>query len=416
MRKEVKVDLSGLLKDTSSSKYPKGFGIDDITLRGDMNGIRYTLVTDEGARFINLFGLSVEVDSGDIALGYFPSKDSYIKIGNIFDGIRVAMFGKSKDTPFNSEDYRYILECLKVNPKFRASHTDDLEEIVKEKDIKLPYKSIILNLIASRSNKQYSKSFQNFLRGSGADGRWVTSLIKDCVSISLSLENVARDYFWNFISESNTQEILDNSKLSVVELLESRKPNLESLMLKYLSYGIPIEFLTAMKSYGFGSKQRKACFPGGGKSLKYELSRMSDSVLLNIGECLSSLSYVDGGAQFPSMVKTYNIMDLMRAINVETEVLFSLEILKDGNGSLYSGISKKFNFDDLLLDSQLTEKDFIVYMDKYQGRFLSLVDRGSVYSRNVSFGQYSFLSFGGRMIESSGMVFQRAISKVLKKF
>lgn len=416
MRKEVRVDLSELLKCNNSSKYSRGFGTDDVTLRGDIGGIKYTLVTDEGARFINLFGLSIDVDSGNIALGYFPNRDSYIMIGNIFDGIRVAMFGKSKDTPFNNEDYRYILECLKINPKFRASHIDDLEEIVKEKNVKLPYNSIILNLIAFKSSKQYSKSFQSFLRGSGKDGKWVVTLIKSCIDISLRMENVAREYFWNFISEENTQEVIDNSKLSVIELLESRKPNLESLMLKYLGIGIPIEFLTALKSYGFGSKQRKACFPGAGKNLKFELSRMSDSVLFNIGECLSSLSYIDGGAQFPPMVKTYNILDLMRAVNVETEVLFSLEILKEGNGTLYSGISKKLNFDDLFLDSQLTEKDFIVYMDKYRGRFLSLIDRGSVYSRNVLFGQYSFLSFGGRMLESSGMVFQRAISKVLKKF
>lgn len=416
-RTEVTVDVSKLIQDTEGLRYPKNFGVNSM-LKKSGTSISYILVTEASARFINLFGLTVDVDSGDIALGYFPNSERYISIGNVYEHLRDKMFGpkvrdiKDSKKRILDSDLKFIIEDLKINPKYRQQHKEDIEALFKNLGSETKYDSIILNLVYERTYSDIPKYMQDFLT-SFDDGKWIKSFISECIKYAKDMESVSRDFFNNFIAEPDADKVLDNSKMSLKELLEGRTPNLDTLIMKYLGYGIPIDLLLGLKSYGFGIKQRNSVYPSTGSR---SLDNLPVAMAINVGERLSSLSYVEVGNVGDTLIQVYNIMDIVRAVDAESEILFSLEMIREKNPSLYTGISKRLGIDDALLDCKLSDENFITNLTRYEDRFLSLIDRGSMYSRNVNFSQYHFLAFSTRMLDSSGRIFKKAINRVMKKF
>ena len=414
----VEVDLTKLFKDTSELRYRRDFGADSQYFSNNRSYgdtfIQYVHVIDAGERFINLFGLSVGVNSGDIALGYSPNGDSYIRVANIYDRMNKLMFSTNKRI-IGDDDMRYILESIKLNPELASTTViEDVKDIASLNGFDIKYQSVILNAISYKNNKSFSKEVQRFFDTNSRDGMWLRKLISECVSMSCDLEAVARDYFGNFISEDSWKDVLSNSSKDIGTILEEKSPNMESLMIKYMSYGVPAELLHGFRAYGFGVKQRRSLITPYMKGVVY---RTDPKMLYSFAEALSSLAYVDNGANIPPQVRTYNILDMIRSSGWEMNMLFSLDVIRQyRNDSLYQSLSKRFSLDDLLMECKITEKDFVLNMDKYSGRFVSLVDRGSMYSRGVSFKQYQFLIYSKRMIESSGNLFQKASEMVLKKF
>ena len=418
MRKHIDVDMSKVTGEyNSNSRYFKTFGTDCSVFRGKNGGLKYTLVLDEDAKFINLFGLVVDVTSGDIALGYFPEPDKYILVGNIYGIMKKAMFGKASSDEFTDDELRYILECLKLNPKyFCDSIIEDIKTEHSEKSNKTEYDSVILNLVANRRRSNVSKDLQYFFSVSDK-GEFVVEIVKKCMELSYEMQSVAKDFFGNFISEKGPSDVIRDADKGLVTLAESRQPNIEGLMIKYKSLGVPMDLLIALKSYGFGIKQRMSCFPRR-NSWKYrDLSSMTTDEALRIGELLSSLAYIDSGVSVPVMIKTYNIMDLLRASNQEQNMLFSIEVLsKYKNPTLYASLSKKYNLEDILLEGKMSEQDFLLNASRYGERYLSLIDRGGMYTRDVLFSQYQFSTYSSTMIMNAGKVFERACDMVIKKF
>lgn len=416
-RTNITIDVSNLLNETSGTRYPKLYGTQSC-MGSQGAKLNVELVTDANAKFINLFGLSVDADSGDVALGYFPNNSQYICVGNFYEMLRTLMFGtKKKDLEdsrkrIQNSDFKFILEDLKINPKYRSNHYEDIEHLFKSSGSATKYDSVILNLVYERLSSGVPKYMKSFL-DSCSDGVWVRTLINQCILLSQDLESVSRDFFNNFIAESGSLEVVSNSRDTLKDSIEGRKPNLDSLMLKYISYGIPIDFLLGLKSYGFGIKQRKSVLPSTGVR---SLSSLPVSTVAGIGEKLSSLTYVEVGQIEESLIHVYNIMDLIRATGTESEILFSIEMLREKNSSLYTGISKRLGLDDIFLDCKISDKDFISGITRYEDRFLNLIDRGSMYSRNITFEQYSLVSFSSKMLESSGKLFQKAVGRVIKKF
>ena len=76
-RTNITIDVSNLLNETSGTRYPKLYGTQSC-MGSQGAKLNVELVTDANAKFINLFGLSVDADSGDVALGYFPNNSQYI--------------------------------------------------------------------------------------------------------------------------------------------------------------------------------------------------------------------------------------------------------------------------------------------------------------------------------------------------
>ncbi len=419
MRNDIEIDVSKLVKDyNSSSKYTKYFGGYEFSNTND-DKFMMTLVEDEDARFINLFGLSVDIKSGDVALGYFPDPNRYIKVNNFYNMLRKEMFNKVSSREFSDDELRYIFEYLKLNPKyFCDSEIKNVIDYHTESNTGIEFDSIILNLLSSKAKSNMSKDMEYFYKVS-RDGDFVVNIIRRCISLMYDLQSVAKDYFRNFISEKNSKELLafSDKGLSISDILDSSQPNLESLMLKYISYGIPIDFLIALSSYGFGIKQRMSCFPGKGSWKYRDLTSTDSGEILRVGELLSSLAYIDNGSAVPAMVKVYNIMDLLRALDQEQNMLFALEVLSIyKNSTLYTSMMKKYNLEDILLEGKLTEQDFLLNVSRYGERYLSLIDKGGMYTRGVLMSQYQFSTFSRNMVMNSGRLFEKAYSMVKKKF
>ena len=413
---KVIVDVGDLRRDLREDGVDKYFASFSkyLSCAGKSDAIEYNLVTEADERFINLFGLSVGVESGDIALGLFPENDSYIRVGNIYDMINREMF-RSKKRVLNDEDMRFILEELKLNPSM-VSHRVALEidNMLEGANVELKYNSIILNAISLRKEKNISSEVKRFIDKNDLDGLWVRKLITSCIDMYMDLEEVAREFFGNFISEDSSVDVLDKADKSVGEISKSRTPNMESLMLKYIKYNIPIELLYALKSYGFGIKQRKNLV-----SLahgKYRVSSVNNDALFMVGESLSSLSYMEA-RYTANMTATYNILDLLKASGWEMNTLFSMEVYRTyKNRSMIERILSRFNIYEMLYEHNVTSDDFMKGIESYGDRFLTLVDRGCMYSRNVTMKQYSFLIYSRDMIRNSGRVFEKASEMVLKKF
>ena len=102
----VTYDFSEIDKEFKKSSYSRSTKLLEDILSGTVcerkRSTGYKKVLDSGARFINLFGLFVDVNSGDIALGLFPNPNDYISIGNIYDLIakyqeRIELLEKERE-------------------------------------------------------------------------------------------------------------------------------------------------------------------------------------------------------------------------------------------------------------------------------------------------------------------------------
>ena len=82
---------------------------------GSSSVLRIKIVEDTNPQFINLFGVNIDLISGDIALGLHILKSEYIKVGNIQDVIANVWFKGDKGL-VSTLDLKYILELLKLDP------------------------------------------------------------------------------------------------------------------------------------------------------------------------------------------------------------------------------------------------------------------------------------------------------------
>ena len=49
-----------------------------------------------------------------------------------------------------NSDFKFILEDLKINPKYRSNHYEDIEHLFKSSGSATKYDSVILNLVYER--------------------------------------------------------------------------------------------------------------------------------------------------------------------------------------------------------------------------------------------------------------------------
>lgn len=411
MIETVNVDISKLCDEYNrDASYIKGFGNGSF-LSDTRNMLTYNLVTDENARFICVFGVFVNIDNGDVALGMCPNPNRYIRITNFYEQMHSFMNLKKKDK-LDIEVYKYLLEWLKINPSYVSEHHEEFKsyvsEMLKGKNRgKGDINSIVLNLVRQADKDRGKLTGDNIIFGN----EYVEHLIEWCLNFLTECQTLSRDFFGQFIYEENIQEVLDIADMGITKLSESNLPNVEAKFVKLLIYDIPYDLLIAIRSYGFGIKNRSKLLSVFGR----RGARSKD--ILKVGEILSSLSYIDSGESIPVMWKTYNILDILRAVGGENELLFSLEVLtKYKNSSLLEGLVKKYNLNDIIKDCEMSYKDFMINVDKYNKRFVRLIDAVGAYAREVRFHQYAFSSLSSISVLSSGKVFEKAGSMILSKF
>lgn len=412
MEKWVSVNIKDLLDIGSTLNYPKSYGIQTFRKPGkkrNRNSIDLCIVTDENAQFVSLFGLSVDLISGNIALGIFPRSNEYVKIGNVKDFISRAWFN-GKKIP-QSIDLKYILELMKLDPVYYQDDIEqevrdsfDLDGSVADKD----FCSIVVKYIKMRYRKSETDESEYF-HNLAKRGEFIPKLASDMIDYFIVYEDAARDYFGAFITEQTDQDISKLSKCSLKEVETSREPNLEALTVRYISMGIPEVFLSALKSYGFEIKDRKSLFNRGRR-----VSMYSDSEILDIGIALSSIFYSRNVLK-KELILGYNLMDLLRAVNWDQNILFSIDCITDlKSKAVWESVMNRFNVYDILKERNFSEKELVFAVNTYRNSIMCRIDWGMCYNRVAKPAQYKMTSYSPGHLENAGKVFEMSLTMLSK--
>lgn len=424
MKETIVVDLSRLHSDTKNLKFKKKFGSNKYIFRNNGNitsSISFVKVVDEPEPFINLFGLSVGTETGNIALGLFPNPNSYILLGNFFKIFAKRVFNGNLPEYI---DKKLLLELLKVNPvlflhnlnsNLNSMYLDFRNSGVQKSN------SIIMELVRKFESVKESKTV---VKSIGVDVENVFSFVYECVNKFLDCQKLAVEYFGAFISELTSDEVLSTlSKYSnTSDLLESSVPNLNSRYLKFLDYKIDTDFLLALSSFGIGIKQRRS------------ILNVLDSITVSeqgfeyvfYASVLGSFSYMDYSLcdkssdvlkQDYDKIICYNIIDMIHAIGWENAFMYSLDIIKEfKNYSAYLKLKDKYHLCDFWLENKIDESLFVKTLNFYNLNILPKIDCGSMYTREVKFSQYGLPVFSTKQMINSGRVFSEVGNLVLKKF
>lgn len=422
MRENVKIDLSKLIDETKSLKYRRDFGVHNPYLSNSNSlnpNLELVRVTDEGAKFLNLYGLFVDIESGDIALGMFPDPDDYYCVENIYSIISSKMFGSSKMPSYVDE--KYVLECLKIGASYSK---DSIYEAVisdyNESDgVDIKYDSVIMNIAESWNHRNKLPKELTTFDSNRSDSRYIYNIMDSCVQILQSLEKTATQFYGAFISEGSVKDVLDTLDEStlVVDLLNGSEPNLEKLTILYMGYGIPLDFLLALKSYGLGIKQRKMIYQGL-KGLKANWKQSSRGQIMDYIDMLSSMRYLNDRDVNTDKIKVtcFNVIDLIRAVERENDLFFSIDlIIRFKNRSVFDSLESKFSINDIMLENKISEEEFVKCLRDYMINVYPMINNGSVYTRKVLSTQYSMASFSPYQIRNAGRTFERLNKMILKK-
>lgn len=426
MKETIVVDLVRLHSDTKNLKYKKKFGTNKSILNNKSNvsgSIKFEKVSDEPEPFINLFGLSVGTETGNIALGLFPNPNCYILIGNVFKIFASRVFHSNSLPEY--VDKKLLLELIKVNPllfiqnfanEFKNMYLDFLSSDVQKSN------SIILELVRNREASK-EKSV-NATQSIGVSIEGLINFAYECVNKFEEWQKLAVEYFGAFISESDTKEMSETlSKYkNTDELLESSVPNLNARFIKFLKYGIDVDFLIALSSFGFGIKQRKWLL----NILKNITFSDRGIDYIFYASILGSFSYMDYNIcekgedvvkkQYDKII-CYNIIDMLHAVRWDNAFMFSLGLIKDfKNFTAYERLKEKYSLQDFWLESRIEEKLFVQVLNYYNLNILPKIDAGSMYTREVKFSQYSLPVFSIKQMMNSGRVFSEISDILLKRF
>ena len=406
------IDIDEIIQIASNSKYwsSKGdFGrsIFKSKDKNYKNRIEIEVITDKEAQFINLFGVFVDLNSGDIALGLFPRSNEYVKVGNAFNLFLKIWVGNSK---IKGVDMKYITELLKLDP---VHYKDDIVKEIRnsldrheDENLFHDYKSVSLRYIKSLKRLTYEKEM-NYLYNLVSCDLFLQNAISEVVRLSRKLESIARDYYGIFLTEQRDSDIRKFDGEDLAKCLSSNEANMESLTIRYLKYGFPLVFLNAMKSYGFMIKERNALFANK-KILKKEL--------IPIGMALSSMTYsID--TFHKERVLAYNFMDLMRAVSWDSNILFSLErIVETKSKKIWDFLMNKFHMNEILSELNVSEKDFVLEIDSYRKSILNNIDWGMCYKRRAQRPQYKMLSYSPYQIDNAGRLSNMVLSIINNRF
>lgn len=422
MKEKVVIDLTRLHNDTKNLKFKKKFGANKSILLNKSNisgSIRITKVSDEPEPFINLFGLFVGTNTGNIALGLFPNPNCYILIGNVFELFAKRVFHSN----FLPEyiDKKLLLELLKVNPLlFLKNLNEDLGGMYLDfvnSDIQKS-NSIILELVRKRENLKEKSLNSNKTISVSIEG--IVNFVYECVTTFEEWQKLAVEYFGAFISESDSKELSDVilKYKSTEELFESSSPNLNARFIKFLNYGIDVDFLIALSSFGIGIKQRRNIL----NVIKNIIASNSGIEYIFYASVLGSFSYMDYNTMDDiksnyNKVICYNIIDMLHAVCRDNAFEFSLGLIKNSqNFTVYESLRDKYSLQDFWLENRLEQKLFVQVLNFYNLYILPKIDAGSMYTREVKFPQYNLPVFSIKQTMNAGRVFSEIGDILLKRF
>lgn len=372
------------------------------------NNLELTIIEDEKARFIRLFGVEVDLNTGNIAFGMFPDPDEYIYIDNLYEIISKQWFGKKK-FPKNI-DFSYIVELLKLDPDFYQLEIEqEVSESLKNSiEIKDPSKSIMVTLMRDKMGVS-SEDLDAFSRACACK-KVIYPITEACLNIYLECSNVSRNLYQSYISEESDDEVREAAEHHFDPA--RRGPNIESLTLSYISKGIPSLLLHEAKSYGYRVKERSGVF---NKGTNISASKYSPSDIVDIGKALSSMFYARK-IMDKEAVLAYNFIDMLRSVGWEQNIYFALDtIVEYKSKAVWESLMNRFHMYDILNDMHLSETRLVQGITSYRGVEMPKVQSGACYGRFTTLTQYKFVSYSVHQIKEAGMVFESTFA-LLKKF
>lgn len=404
-------------------------GMDFLRVDGGNNAsrARFCVVEGEEAKFVNLFGVFVDVTSLSLAFGYFPNSNSFIKLQNqslkeifesyLLEGVRK----KDREDVFDNIeiDYKYVIEVFKTKNLQEAK--DAIFEYIKslfdsDKDsLCTDYDSLLLNIIASKEkflSRVSEPDTYAFLKRDKFE-RSIDSFIKRMYYIGGTLEELAKYFFWPSIAED---DFIENLKM------KSGDGSLEKLYQYYINADVPSEFLSACISYGIGIKDRnlihKSHVSENYLYLEERYKRMYDRTM----EKVSSMSYIIESVSYGSskndfvLSLCFNIIDLLRCSGWLDYLMYSVDMIRIyKNRTLYDSIVKKTGIRDILEDNLVREVDFVKAINRYID-FYYLYNSGSMYRMRASLNKFNFSSYTKRQLDNVGPMLENSVGMILKKF
>jgi len=301
------------------------------TIPGLINdkNIHFTIVEDEPEIFINLCGVNIGLNTGDIALGLFTRRDKYVKVSNIKSVINDVWFGKLNNENLNIDiDIKYILNLLKLSDKlYKNDIIDNVLSRVKENENNLSPKSITLRYIREKIGKNvYSPEGFYFL--------W---LVKEDKVIS-SLMTKLNDYC----------KVLNTLYIQMFVM----KDDLIDIIYKYKQIGVE-----PCISYELISRGKFI------NNIKIGYDNSKTSALLFESSCKDEETL------------SYNFMNIARSTGWEQNVLFGIEsIVEDNNVRILNKVLERFNIPEILNDMGLDIQEFIKGINKYKKELLPKLD------------------------------------------
>ena len=415
MERDVTVNIKGLLDIGRRTQYSKEFGYSYFRSRGRKakeGEITLKIIEDDEAQFISLFGVFVDLKSGNIALGMFPRADEYICTGNLYKLLAKIWFDSSKMP--EAIDKKYVIELLKIDPVYyqdeivqEVSDAFDLSGSIEEK-----YNSVTLFYMKDKYRTYGGKEFEYF-RKLIKNGTLISDTVASLINVYITQESIARDYYGAFLTEQYDSDFEKFRGKSLEEVINAKDPNIESLTVRYLKEGLPIVFLNALKSYGFDIKDRKNLF-NKSQPRNIKKSNYSGSEIIDIGLALSSMFY-SRNVMKKELLLGYNFMDMLRAVNWEQNILFSLDLMVDIKSKVvWESLLKRFHIYEIMDEQGLSEKELVQAVDAYRKTILSQIDWGICYKRMAIINQYKMLSYSPTQLDNAGRIFEMTFTMLNK--
>lgn len=367
------------------------------------------IITDENPQLIRLFGVMVDLISGNMAFGMFPNPEEYICIGNLFTEI-ASMWGFEKKKIPKGINMSYIIELLKLEPDYYKSEIQN--EVfdgfkLEEETRSLESESILVNLVRDKFQSPVNKL--DYFQTLCTNNQVISVVARYCLKIAVDCEDVSKKIYGAFICESSDSEIKENA-LTGFDLTRMKGPNTEALFLKYLTKGYPSVLLKDARSYGYRIKERRGLLNKGA----FFSTTYTDDEVIDIGKAFSSMFYARKVA-IKEKQFAHNFIDLMRAVGWEQNIYFALDIIVEYQSkAMWESLMNKFHVYDILSELGMSEKEFVIGISEYRTAEMERVHRGACYGRFTTLAQYKYPTFSLHQIKEAGAIFESSFN-MLKK-
>jgi hypothetical protein len=312
------------------------------------------------------------------------------------------------------DDVKFIIESFKLERDKFDIFTfckEKLEGVIGINTYK--YKSVILNYVddstINTSSTKTDPKYKTFYSMDSED-LWLslTFLIKRFLSI---IDAFGKELFGNFIAEENIEKSIKSYKDYDATLQFKAlkyEPGYQSAYLKNIKdRGVDPEFAREVSSIGFGINRRKEVLENPPRDSR-DLAILSSGAYVTAfgGETLDNMS--------DKKIDLYNLMDILRCIGKEQDMLFGVDMITDINSDvLFNSLVNKLDITTEMSNLGPKAKDDI---RAYKFKMLKLVDKGAVYSRDVSPEQGALVPFSSRELVNSGKLVQVLLERVIKHF